>query len=326
MKRDRRPADMGHYLVEMDFSGVDPAPALRLVAGVERGPVGDAAGLQRIGAEAPASGAEPGDILHRVGPAGELPVEDARQAAVLHHVVAGAEIVVAEDDLAGLHGMRLQPAQAPFDDRVRHRLGIEEAAVERDARRRRVRRRRAEEGERVVGRRDSVQPRELAAEPFGERRVRALADDPVAERYAGHAAHQIERGADDARIVGLPERFRDRHAGGAGAPQKGELVGDRPAQRDRGFRLGAQHQRVAAGMRAAGDLDIERAVFLDRAAGQPLLAGYGGRIRAGLLADERGQALAHGQLQKSTPSSSRKRDSTILWTSDAPSTSRAWRA
>ena len=233
---------------------------------------------------------------------------------------------MAEDDLAGLHGMRLQPAQAPFDDRVRHRFLIEEAAIERDSRRRRVRGRGAEKGERVVGRRVAVEPRELAAESFGERRVGTLADDAVAERYARHAAHQIEGGADDCRIVGLPERFRDRHAGGAGEPQKRELVGDRLAQRDRGFRLGSQDKRVAAGMGAARDLDIERAVFLDRAAGQPLLAGYGDRVRAGLVADERGQALAHGQLQKSTPSSSRKRDSTILWTSDAPSTSRAWRA
>ena len=42
--------------------------------------------------------------------------------------------------------------------------------------------------------------------------------------------------------------------------------------------------------------------------------------------DEVCELLAHSQLQKSTPSASRKRESTILWTSDAPSTSRAWRA
>ena len=83
---------------------------------------------------------------------------------------------------------------------------------------------------------------------------------------------------------------------------------------------------MPAGVGAAGDLDVERPVLLDRAAGQALLGDDVDGVRARFLPDERGQGLAHGQLQKSTPSSSRKRDSTILCTSDAPSTSRACRA
>ena len=41
--------------------------------------------------------------------------------------------------------------------------------------------------------------------------------------------------------------------------------------------------------------------------------------------DAGGLFATHPQLQKSVPSSIRKRASTILWVSDAPSTSRAWR-
>ena len=317
---------MRHDLVEVDFHGVDPAPALGLVAGVERGAVGDSAGLQPVRAETPAPGAEPGDVLHRVRPAGEFPVEDAGQAPVLHHVVAGAEIVMAQHDLAGRDRVRLQPAQAPFDGRVRHRLGIQKSPVERDAIRRRVVRRSAEEVGRFGRRDDRVKPREFAAQPFGERRVRPLPHDPVAERFPGDPAHQVERGPDDVGVVRPPERFRHRHADRPGELQIGELMGDRLAQRDRGFRLGPQHQREPAGEGAARNFDVESPVFLNCAAGQARLVGDGDRIGARSFPDECREGVAHRQLQKSTPSSSRKRDSTILCTSDAPSTSRAWRA
>ena len=57
-------------------------------------------------------------------------------------------------------------------------------------------------------------------------------------------------------------------------------------------------------------------------------AAPGGAIRTRVRAPVRaaGAARPHPQLQKSTPSRKNRRESTILWTSEAPSTRRAWRA
>src|SRR3546814_21087382 len=69
------------------------------VAAIEMDTVGDAAGLLLAGTEAPALGAEPADVLVRIAPAGEFPIEDRRQAGFVDHVVAGAEVVMRQYDL-----------------------------------------------------------------------------------------------------------------------------------------------------------------------------------------------------------------------------------
>src|SRR5690606_34290446 len=97
LQRDHRPADMGHYLPIVDGTRIDPATGGCLVTVIERCPRRDAAGFLVVRAEAPASGAEPSDIRHRIAPGAELPIEDGRQAAFVHEIVPCPEILMDEN-------------------------------------------------------------------------------------------------------------------------------------------------------------------------------------------------------------------------------------
>src|SRR3546814_14561014 len=99
LQGDDRPAHMGEDLPIMDLFGIDAAAGFFAVAAIEMDTVGDAAGLLLPGTEAPALGAEPADVLVRIAPAGEFPIEDRRQAGFVDHVVAGAEVVMRQYDL-----------------------------------------------------------------------------------------------------------------------------------------------------------------------------------------------------------------------------------
>ena len=106
-------------------SGSSRRPRRAFVATIERGAVGDAAGLAVEPGKTPALAAEPADILVRIAPAGELPIEDAGQLGAVQHVVAGAEIAVAQHRVSGSRQMGFEPANAPFEHRARLGMTVE---------------------------------------------------------------------------------------------------------------------------------------------------------------------------------------------------------
>src|SRR5579863_9584754 len=115
LERDHGPTQMGHDFPVMYRVRIDPPARCGLVSPIEILPRRNATGLQRVSAVAPAFGAEPADVGHGLAPAGELPIEDAGQAGLVHHVVAAAEVLVDEDYFAGERSLALDPAQAPFE-------------------------------------------------------------------------------------------------------------------------------------------------------------------------------------------------------------------
>ena len=79
LQGDDRPADIRQHLPEPHPVGIEPPPARLFVGAVKRRPVGDTAQFAVEPGEAPALAAEPADILVRVAPTGEFPIEDAGQ-------------------------------------------------------------------------------------------------------------------------------------------------------------------------------------------------------------------------------------------------------
>src|SRR5271170_1100562 len=170
LQGNHRPAHAGQHLPEMDPQPVDDRAALVLIAAVEWGAVGDAAGFAVEPGKAPALGAEPADILVRVAPAGKFPVEDAGQPGAIEQIISGAEIVVAQHGGDGRGHMRLEPADAPLEHRTGRRMAVEIGAKPGNLLRRPtalIGRQKAEIGPR---RPDCVYPGDLLPEPLGDRR------------------------------------------------------------------------------------------------------------------------------------------------------------
>ncbi len=125
LQGNHRPAHASQHLPEMNPQRVDDRVARVSVAAVERGAVGNPAGFAVEPGKAPALGAKPADILVRVAPAGEFPVEDAGQPGAVEQVIAGAEIMVAQHRGDRRGQARFEPANAPFEHRPRRRIGVE---------------------------------------------------------------------------------------------------------------------------------------------------------------------------------------------------------
>src|SRR4051812_22993455 len=79
LQREDGPAHGPQHLPIGHPDRLDGAFRGALVAAVEGGAAAAPAGLARRRAEAPAFGAEPADILVRLAPSGEFPVEDRRE-------------------------------------------------------------------------------------------------------------------------------------------------------------------------------------------------------------------------------------------------------
>ena len=126
---DHRPAhDAHHFPVGQQRQIHGLARNGRVAAGQGRR-AANAADFMFPGAEAPAAGAQPAQVFHRVAPAGELPVEHGRQMLVLDHVIAGAKIAVGQRRFGAGRGVEFQPAQGPFEGRLGAADGVDQAPV-----------------------------------------------------------------------------------------------------------------------------------------------------------------------------------------------------
>ena len=118
LQGDHRPAHIREDFPEEHPLGIEPAARGGLIGVVEWRAVGDAAGFAVEPGKAPALAAEPADILVRIAPAGELPIEDAGELWPIQHVVAGAEIAVAQHRRQRLRQMRFDERAVPADHRL----------------------------------------------------------------------------------------------------------------------------------------------------------------------------------------------------------------
>src|SRR5437762_6076007 len=122
LQRDDRPADIRENFPEPDAIGIEAAARCALVTTVELRALGDAAGLAVESGKPPAFAAEPADILVRIAPAGEFPIENAGQLSAVQHVVAGAKIAMAQHWPERRRDVGFEPADCPFEDRPRVRV------------------------------------------------------------------------------------------------------------------------------------------------------------------------------------------------------------
>src|SRR5262249_26869200 len=96
LERDYRPAHACQYFPEENPQPVDGMPGFTFVTVIKRGAGGDASGFPVEPRKAPAFAAKPADVFVRITPAGKFPIENPGQGGAIQHVVAGAEIMVAE--------------------------------------------------------------------------------------------------------------------------------------------------------------------------------------------------------------------------------------
>src|SRR5215471_14348033 len=125
LQRDDGPAYACQHLPEEDALSVYRPARFPFVTTIEGCAVGDSSGLAIEPREAPTLAAKPTDVFVRVAPAGELPIQNAGQIGAVEHVVAGAIIVMAEHRLNRRRKMRLDPTDAPFEDRPRYGMFVE---------------------------------------------------------------------------------------------------------------------------------------------------------------------------------------------------------
>jgi hypothetical protein len=125
LQGDHCPPHARQHLPEKDALGVDRPPRLTLVAAIEGRAVSDAASLPVEPCEAPTFATKPADILMRIAPAGKFPIENPGQGGAIEHVIPRAEIMVTEHRLDRRGGVRLKPADAPFEHWPRRRMIFE---------------------------------------------------------------------------------------------------------------------------------------------------------------------------------------------------------
>ncbi len=249
--------------------------------------------------------------------------------AVFDQVVAGAEVAVAEDRRGGRRGGGLQPVEAPFE---RGLGGAEAVDAGRAARRSRRGR-----GRRAAGRGRRGAGRAGGPRAGGRVRRRAARRGRGGARLAVSARASARPGTRRITKNGRPSTAGSaQSASGSGTvTPAARATSSRRNSAARGWLIGscegASRRRTrdcGPDERAAADGGVEAPVLLDGAAGE---RGEGCDLD-GLGAESGGQPggerRAHqaSQRQKSSPRSASSRASTMRWTSEAPSTSRAWRA
>ena len=188
-------------------------------------------------------------------------------SAPIEHVIAGAEIAVAQHRRQRLRNMRFEPAYRPFEHRPRVGMPVEIGAEPGDVPGRIDMGQKREVGAR---RPDRLYPRQFRAEPRrrgGQMRLqRRVCRDLPSLRGAGDPPHDEKRPADHLGVGAGPERLRHRDPGREGRPLHREFLDPAEARRDAGRRVGAQHQGMLSGKGAAGKFGLEAPILLDRAA------------------------------------------------------------
>ncbi len=225
---------------------------------------------------------------------GELPVEQAAQPAIVDHVVAGAEIAMAEHQAGRLRCIAVEPADDVFERRPRHRQ-----VVEVTAHLRRLLATRCETGQRQAvddrdagrRRRQPVQPGELAAEFACERLAKSgqtgVAYQLAGLGVAGKASDHHERRANDRQIRRCGDWLRHRHANLVGSADDLEFGDPVVAHRHPGGGIGPQYPVMAAGQPAAVDIGDDVPVLADGAARQQRCRADGNGAGVDRAGDER---------------------------------------
>src|SRR6516164_5867818 len=273
LKGNHRPPHARQDFPKQDPLRVDRCSGCALIAVVERSAVGDPAGLAVEPCKAPTLAAKPTDVLVRIAPAGEFPIEDRRQRSAIQHIIAGAEIVMAEYRRRWRQHVPLEPAHTPFENRAGRRMTVEIGAKPPYLLCRPdflIGRQKRETG---LRRADRVDEGQLAAEPVGARgesRIeRPIAGDPVRCRDPKSAPHDEERLAEDGRVLAGEERFGNRYPRCKDRLLHGEFLATGEARRNarRGGR--PQHEPLFAIERATREARVEPPILLKRATSEP---------------------------------------------------------
>src|SRR6516165_2798692 len=243
LKGNHRPPHARQDFPKQDPLRVDRCSGCALIAAVERSAVGDPAGLAVEPCKAPTLAAKPTDVLVRIAPAGEFPIEDRRQRSAIQHIIAGAEIVMAEYRRRWRQHVRLEPAHTPFENRAGRRMTVEIGAKPPYLLCRPdflIGRQKRETG---LRRADRVDEGQLAAEPLGDR--------------------------GESRILAGEERFGNRHPRCKDRLLHGEFLATGQARRNarRGGR--PQHEPLFAIERATREARVEPPILLKRATSEP---------------------------------------------------------
>ena len=171
--------------------------------------------------------------------------------------------------------------------------------------------------------------REFLAEPCHEGVAEAWVPHQAMGRGdPGHEARNVELAADEARVALEPKRLRHGNTRGVGGSKEREFVRAALALR---HPLGGGRGAHDEDLGLAVDLGVDAPILLHGTAAEALECGDAHGARASTLRDEgRKRTLDLLRLQphdqKSVPSWRSARESTILCTSLAPSTSLPWRA
>jgi len=118
---------------------------------------------------------------------------------------------------------------------------------------------------------------EVRTQFAGERRTvgnqRGLAREPVTLRDARESLHDEELAPEHRGVAAQEQRLRRGDTRCMRDAQHGEFLRTAQACRHARWRIGAQHERVLAVPWPAADVDVEQKIVLDRATGQPFVAG-----------------------------------------------------
>ena len=198
---------------------------------------------------------------------GLLPIEDRLEPPLFMEIIPGAEIAMTENEAIGGRRVRIEPAEDIFKCRPRLVHAVEHAPKERHQVARWPAFGHLEKAERVMGRRNRVEPRERRAQVrtklFPPDRDAGIAHDAAALCLARHEPHDKEWRANGARLGAHRNGLGRRHPRRVGRLHAGELARACVAECHARLGIGPEHPVVGAGTRTAFDLGPEAPVLGD---------------------------------------------------------------
>src|SRR5215831_5555592 len=168
--------------------------------------------------------------------------------------------------------MRLEPADAPFEDRPWYGMPIEIRSESCDLLRWSGLLVGRQEGEIGARRTDRMDAGKFSAEALGKCRERGIEEritsDSVSCGCPVDSPHDEKRLAEDGWVLGGEERFGHYDAGGEGRLQHREFLVSAEARGNPGRRRRAQHEPLIAGEQVAEKTCVDRPILLDGSAPQ----------------------------------------------------------